>query len=72
MRLPSTALHIIPKYMPENRAPLLARLLFPKAQPHLQRKLLRHLGFALLVGLIIAAAVGALIYFQGSKIGPAR
>jgi len=54
------------KYMPAIPAPLLARLFFPKAQPHLQRRQFRQLCLAVLIGLIIAGALGALIYFQGA------
>ena len=60
----------IPRYMPEKPAPLLARILFPRFQPHLQRKYLRQLCAAIVVGLLVAGAITALMLVQADKFGP--
>ena len=49
--------------MPMKLAPLLARLLFPNSQAHHQRRQFNQLFVAILIGLVVAALVG-LIMFQ--------
>ena len=48
-------------------APLFARLLFPKAQPHLQRQLFKQLVAAIIIGLVIAGIVGAAMFYQAGR-----
>jgi len=52
--------------MPVKPAPLLARLLFPKAQPHFQRQHFKQLVIALIIGLAVAAVVGAVMFYQAN------
>lgn len=54
--------------MPMKRAPLIARLLFPNKQPHLQRQYLNQLIAAILIGLAVAGLVGAaMLYASGLR-----
>lgn len=53
--------------MPMRPAPLFARLLFPKAQPHLQRQLFKQLVAAIIIGLVIAGIVGAAMFYQAGR-----
>jgi len=51
-----------------KRAPLIARLLFPNKQPHLQRQYLNQLIAAILIGLAVAGLVGAaMLYASGLR-----
>jgi hypothetical protein len=54
--------------MPRKRAPLLARILFRKAQPHHQHQALRQLVAALLIGAVVAGTVGVMIYRQAAQV----
>ena len=57
---------VITNVMPQKRAPYFARLLFPRVTPHLQRKYFRQICVALILGAIIAAVVGLVIYYQAT------
>jgi hypothetical protein len=54
--------------MPRKRAPWIARILFRKAQPHHQHQALRQLVTALLIGGLVAGAVGVMIYRQAAQV----
>ena len=53
-------------FMSDNRPSFLAQFFFRGQQPHLQRRKLHQLVAAILVGLVVAAIVGVLMYYQSS------
>ena len=57
---------VIGRWMPMKPAPLIARLLFPNKQPHLQRQHLTQLVAAILIGLAVAALVGTAMLYASS------
>ena len=53
--------------MPMKPAPLIARLLFPNSQPHLQRQQFTQLVVAILIGLVVAGLVGAAMFYAANQ-----
>jgi hypothetical protein len=47
---------------------LLGRLFFPKAQPHEQRRNLRELAAAIILGVLLSALIGWLIYLNNQRV----
>lgn len=53
--------------MPTKPAPLIARLLFPKKQPHLQRQLFIQLVAAILIGIAVAGLVAMIMFYASGQ-----
>ena len=60
----------IPRYMAQTKAPWLARLLFPKHQPHLQRQHLRQLLWAIAIGVLVAGTIAGIMVWKGTETIP--